>query len=167
MNVEERDNQKEKEREEKERNAREMNLDPFDQPAKQIATTRQEIKVTRPVNIKQDIVQKFGTQGALFTMLALLQVLMPSLGRFRETSHPEKIQPEGPKIVDDDDSKLTDKFRNPKNHLIKRNPKSSVTAYLSQLNDKNYRLDFKWRDTENVGTFILRKTGKLSQPVVL
>jgi hypothetical protein len=163
-NLEEKEKEKEKERE---RHAQEMNPDAFEQVGEQIARTSQETEVTTQETIKPDIEQNTLTQGALFTIFALLQVLMPSLRRLWEKSHAEQIQSAEQKIVRDDDSELEDKFGNPKNDSILEKPKSSVTAYLSQLNDKNYRLDFKWRDTENVGTFILQKTGKSSYPIAL
>jgi hypothetical protein len=163
-NLEEKEKEKEKERI---RIALEMNPDAFGQPEEQIAGTSQEIEFTTLETSKPEIEQKFPTQEAFFAIFSLLQVLISSLRRLPKKSHDEEIQQEEPNTINDDNSELEDNFGVLKNHSILEKPKSLVTAYLSQLNDKNYRLDFKWRDTENVGTFILQKTGKSSHSMVI
>jgi hypothetical protein len=162
-NLEEKEKEKESERE---KHVREMNPVAFEKPYQQIARMSQETEVTTQETIKPDIEQKIPTQGALFILFALLQVLIPSLRWLWEKCQAEQIRSAEQKVVNGDNSKLEDRFRNSKNHSKLEIPKSFITAYLSQLNDKNYRLDFKWEDTKNVGTFILQKTGKLSHPVV-
>jgi hypothetical protein len=167
-NLEEREKEKEKEKEkERERIGLETNPDTFGHPEEQIAGTSQGIESTTLETNKPDIEQKSPTQEAFLAIISLLQVLISSFWRLPERNHDEKFQQAEPTTVNDDNSELEENLGILKNHSILEKPKSLVTAYLSQINDKNYRLDFKWRVTENVGTFILQKTGKSSHSMVI
>jgi hypothetical protein len=155
-NLEEKEKEKEKERQRLALEVNSVASEPFNE---QIAQTNQETELSSLEAIKPGTEQEVAPQRALFIIFSLLQVL---LRRLWETSHADQIRPVVEQIVNDDNAKIEDISEHPRNHSILRTPKSLVTAYLSQLNDKNYRLDFKWKDTENVGTFILQKTGKPS-----
>jgi hypothetical protein len=95
-----------------------------------------------------------GGWSRLFSVSPLIRIIIGKLGG--QSTPVEQRTSEGRGIVDD--------FETSENHSILRKQQSLVTAYLSEVYDKHYRLDFKWRDSENVGTFILQKISESPNP---
>ena len=99
-----------------------------------------------------------GVRSRLCGLGTLVRVIVEKLNGHQEetpdiqNNPDEQRGPERQSIVED--------IETSENYSTSGKRKSLVTAYLSEVYDKHYRLDFKWRDSENVGTFILQKTSE-------